>query len=81
VSFNHLQAQIIQQWTQQHHIDPNQPCPVCTGTQWAFTDIVTVGLSPQPGVVEMGHAGPRMLRRLCTACTYHMLFDADAVGV
>jgi hypothetical protein len=81
VPFNQQQAQTIAQWAQKHHINANQPCPACTSTQWAFVDIISVGLSQQPGVLDMGQAGPRMLRRLCSTCGFVMMFDADAVGV
>jgi hypothetical protein len=78
---NQQQVQTINNWFQQHGVSANLPCPACNGTTWTPTDIISTGLSPQRGAVQMGNAGPRMLRRVCNNCAFVMLFDANAIGI
>ena len=58
-------AEAVYRWMQQHHADPNPPCPTCSGVKWEF---------------RLDPPGP-YVPRVCMACGHVQWFDAKLLGV
>jgi hypothetical protein len=52
-------------WADAHHVDPNPPCPTCSGIKWEFR------------IVPPGPYVPRV----CLSCGHTQLIDAKLMGV
>jgi hypothetical protein len=50
---------------QEHHADPNPPCPTCGGVKWEF---------------RLAPPGP-YVPRVCMACGHVQWFDAALLGL